>query len=245
MVVVVVLAVVQREGKMAQAVAMAGLCSSLSSADGASRLLVSSPSSSSPSKPALRLPLARASSSDPVEDASAKSSSRRQILSLVAAASALLVSKQALADPSPIKLFGPPPPSGGLPGTENSDEARDLDLPLKNRFYLQPLPPVEAIARAKESAKEIVGVKALIDKKAWPYVQNGLRSQASYLRFDLNTVIASKPKEEKKALKSLSTKLFNTINNLDYAARSKSTTQAEKYYGETVSALNDVLAKLG
>ncbi|NBH31917.1 hypothetical protein D3Z30_13395, partial [Staphylococcus warneri] len=150
-----------------------------------------------------------------------------------------------LAEAKPIKVGPPPPPSGGLPGTLNSDEARDFDLPLKNRFYLQPLAPAEAAARAKESAKEIVGVKSLIDKKAWPYVQNDLRSKAEYLRYDLNTVISAKPKEEKQSLKELTGKLFQDISDLDHAAKIKSSSEAEKYYAKTVSTLNDVLAKLG
>ncbi|XP_010539217.2 PREDICTED: oxygen-evolving enhancer protein 3-2, chloroplastic-like [Tarenaya hassleriana] len=150
-----------------------------------------------------------------------------------------------VADAIPIKVGPPPPPSGGLPGTLNSDEARDLKLPYKDRFFLQPLSPTEAAARAKESAKEIVNVKAFIDKKAWPYVQNDLRLRAEYLRYDLNTVISSKPKDEKQNLKELTGKLFQSISGLDHAAKIKSTPEAEKYYAETVSSLNDVLAKLG
>lgn len=176
----------------------------------------------------------------------APETSRRSVIGLVAAGLAGGSFVQAvLADAVPIKIGPPPPPSGGLPGTDNSDQARDLKLALKERFYLQPLPPTEAVARAKESAKEIVNVKSLIDKKAWPYVQNDLRLRASYLRYDLNTIISSKSKDEKKSLKELTGKLFDTINNLDYAAKKKSTPDAEKYYSETVSTLNDVLAKLG
>ncbi|CAK7350897.1 unnamed protein product [Dovyalis caffra] len=172
--------------------------------------------------------------------------SRRAMLGLVATglASASFV-QVVLAEALPIKVGPPPPPSGGLPGTLNSDEARDLDLPLKNRFFLQPLPPNEAAARAKESAKEIVGVKSLIDKKSWADVQNDLRLRAGYLRFDLNTIISAKPKDEKKSLKELSGKLFDTIENLDHAAKIKSTPEAEKYYAQTVSSLNEVLSKLG
>lgn len=99
-------------------------------------------------------------------------------------------------------------------GTLNSDEARDVDLPLKNRFYLQPLPPAEAAARVKQSVKDIIEVKKLIDKKAWPYVQMDLRTRAQYLRYDLNTVIASKPKDEKKSLKELTGKLFSIIDGV-------------------------------
>uniref|UniRef100_A0A0F7CZ89 16 kDa subunit of oxygen evolving system of photosystem II n=1 Tax=California macrophylla TaxID=337344 RepID=A0A0F7CZ89_9ROSI len=180
------------------------------------------------------------------DPADSETSSRRAMISLVATGLASASFVQAvLAEGRPIKVGPPPPPSGGLTGTLNSDEARDLDLPLKERFYLQPLTPEQAAQRAKVSAQEIVGVKSLVEKKAWPYVQNDLRLRASYLRYDLNTVIAAKPKEEKKSLKELSGKLFETINNLDYAAKVKSSSQAEKYYAETVSALNDVLAKLG
>ena len=172
--------------------------------------------------------------------------SRRAVLGLIATGLTTGSFVQAvLADAKPIKLGPPPPPSGGLPGTLNSDEARDLELPLKNRFYLQPLSPTEAAARAKESAKEIVNVKELIDKKAWPYVQNDLRLKSEYLRFDLNTVIAAKPKDQKKELKDLTGKLFQDMADLDYAAKIKSSADAEKSYAAAVSSLNDVLSKLG
>ncbi|KAH7432583.1 hypothetical protein KP509_07G029100 [Ceratopteris richardii] len=221
---------------MASTVAMAGIVSSTAPALNSSATSATSKVSFKPAMLAVR-----ANASQPEDQCS-----RRALLSFIATATpAVLFAKEALADASTIKVEGPPPPSGGLPGTENADQARDTDLPLKERFYLQPLSPAEAAARAKESAKDIVNVKALIDKKAWPYVQNDLRLKASYLRFDINTVIASKSKAEKKVLKPLVDKLFDEINNLDYAARTKSTPNANKYYATTVSSLNDVLAKLG
>lgn len=102
-------------------------------------------------------------------------------------------------------------------GTENADQARDTDLPLKERFFIQPLSPTDAAQRAKFSAQDIIAVKSLIDKKAWPYVQNGLRSSAGYLRYDLNTVISSKTsKDEKKYLKALSAQLFDSLNAVSH-----------------------------
>ena len=101
-------------------------------------------------------------------------------------------------------------------GTLNSDEPRDLDLPLKSRFYFQPLPPAQAAQRAKESAKDILGVKSLIDKKAWPYVQNDLRLKAEYLRYDLNTVISAKSKDEKTSFKELTERLFDTNGDVSF-----------------------------
>ncbi|KAG1368237.1 oxygen-evolving enhancer protein 3-1, chloroplastic [Cocos nucifera] len=182
----------------------------------------------------------------PAEGEGVAHSGRRAVLGLAAAgiAGGAFV-KAVLAEAKSIKVGPPPPPSGGLPGTLNSDIPRDLDLPVKERFYLQPLPPAEAAARLKESAKDIMNIKELIDKKQWPYVQNDLRLKAGYLRYDLNTVISAKPKEEKKPLKELVGKLFDTIDELDHAAKIKSTEEAEKFYAETKSALADVLAKIG
>ncbi|KAL3377461.1 hypothetical protein AABB24_003729 [Solanum stoloniferum] len=171
--------------------------------------------------------------------------SRRAMVGLVAAGLAGSFAKAAFAEARSIKVGPPPPPSGGLPGTLNSDEARDFSLPLKNRFYLQPLTPAEAVQRVKDSAKEIVSVKDFIDKKAWPYVQNDLRLRAEYLRYDLKTVISAKPKEQKGKLQDLSGKLFKTISDLDHAAKTKNSAEAQKYYAETVTTLNDVLANLG
>ncbi|PKU62730.1 Oxygen-evolving enhancer protein 3-2, chloroplastic [Dendrobium catenatum] len=180
-------------------------------------------------------------------------SGRRAMLGLfTAGVSGVAFVNRVLAEPKLIKIGPPPAPSGGLrrflcfiSGTLNSDEARDLDLPIKERFFIQPLPPAEAAQRAKESAKDILNVKELIDKKQWPYVKNDLRLKAQYLRYDLNTVISAKPKEEKKALKQLTSKLFSTIDDLDHAAKIKSSTEAEKYYAETKSQLDDLIAKLG
>lgn len=89
-----------------------------------------------------------------------------------------------------------------------------MDLPLSDRFFLQPLPPVQALDRAKECKDDILKVKSLIDKKAWPYVQNDLRLKAGYLRFDLRTVISSKSKEEKKMLKELEKTVYTKLDEV-------------------------------
>lgn len=233
---------------MAQAMAsMAGLRGSTQGVlegslqlGGSSRLIAPSSSRVALNKPGFAVRAQQA------EGEAVSQSNRRAVLGLVAAG---LVGgsfvNAVLAEVKPIRLGPPPPPSGGLPGTMNSDEPRDLDLPLKKRFFIQPASPEEAAKRAKESAKEILDVKKFIDKKEWPYVINDLRLKGSYLRYDLNTIISAKPKEEKKALKDLSGKLFDTMSELDHAAKIKSTAEAEKYYAKTVSALDDVLKKLG
>ncbi|XP_047943146.1 oxygen-evolving enhancer protein 3, chloroplastic-like [Salvia hispanica] len=60
--------------------------------------------------------------------------SRRAMLGLVATGivSGSFVQAVLAEAAKPIKIGPPPPPSGGLPGTLNSDQARDFDLPFLN-----------------------------------------------------------------------------------------------------------------
>ncbi|GBG81761.1 hypothetical protein CBR_g33939 [Chara braunii] len=178
------------------------------------------------------------------EESGADHISRRFAVNALAAAvasTAIALSGPAFAER--INIGAPPAAFGGLPGTGNADEARDLDKPLKQRFYLQRLPTAETLARVKQSADEIVNVKPLIEKKQWPYVQNELRSQAGALRFDLSNLLAEKPKSDRTQLKALQKQLFEKIEELDYAARSKNLDKALKLYGEAVPLLNDVVSK--
>lgn len=125
-------------------------------------------------KAAPTLPICASPSAQP----SADHCSHHALLSLLASTTpAVLYAKETLTATTSIKVKGRPPPSGGLPGIETA-----------------------AIARAKDFAQDIVNVKSLIDRKAWAYLINDLRLKASYLCFDLNTIIASKSKAEKKAL---------------------------------------------
>jgi len=170
---------------------------------------------------------------------------RRQMLSLLAAAAVTAgsVQKARAEGASSISIGPAPKPFGGLPGTKNADEARDLDVPLKQRFFLQSEDLAGAQARLKASAAAIQDSEKYIAKKAWPYVQNQLRLEAQYLNFDIDTIASSKSKEEKKAIKALQKDLNAELDTLDYAARKKSLEQAKASYSKVVSLLNDVISK--
>ncbi|CAI5976422.1 unnamed protein product [Closterium sp. NIES-65] len=169
--------------------------------------------------------------------------SRRSALALIATTVAVSLSGSAQAVTG-VKIEGPPPLAGGLPGTENSDQARDFEAPLSERFYIQIKTPDEALARAKEVIGVFPEVQGYISKKAWPYVRNELRSELGYLRYDLATVIASKAKAEKKALNAELKELVTTLESLDYAARVKDQEAAQKFFDATKSKVSALLAKL-
>eukprot|EP00245_Coleochaete_scutata_P006093 TRINITY_DN20227_c0_g1_i1.p1 TRINITY_DN20227_c0_g1~~TRINITY_DN20227_c0_g1_i1.p1 ORF type:complete len:228 (-),score=71.16 TRINITY_DN20227_c0_g1_i1:343-1026(-) len=172
------------------------------------------------------------------------STSRRSLLNLLAASVAAGALSAGSANAIPIKVEGPPPPSGGLPGTKNSDEARDTDLPLKDRFFIQKVSSKETAARLKTAVDEIVGVKPYLDKQAWTSARNDLRNRGYYLRTDIDTLIGEKPKASQKALKAEAKSVIELLELLDDAARTKNPVKAASSYVEAVSALNGLVAKL-
>ena len=72
--------------------------------------------------------------------------------------------------------------------------------------------PEDALVRIKEAADVLKSdTKKELQKKAWPYIRNSLRLSVLYLRLDISTCIASKPKAEKKALTAEAKKLNDAI----------------------------------
>ncbi|KAL2629406.1 hypothetical protein R1flu_014092 [Riccia fluitans] len=172
--------------------------------------------------------------------------SRRSLLGLIATSVAAGVFVNDANAVSEIKLQPPPPPSGGLPGTKNADQARDTDLPLSDRFYIQKVSDAQALERLKVAAKAVASTKADIDRKAWPYVMNGLRGEATTLFPDIEQLIASKKsKDERKALRALKSNIKESIDGLDFACKKKDIEKALAYYDKVVSSINDIIPKLG
>ena len=91
---------------------------------------------------------------------------------------------------------------------------------MKERFYLQGKSPEEALLRIKESIGVLPEVQSYITAKAWPYVRNELRSELSYLRYDLATVINSKEKSVKKALTADLKDVIATIESVSLVPQS-------------------------
>merc|ERR1711918_309715 len=73
-----------------------------------------------------------------------------------------------------------------------------------------------------------------IKKAYWTEAKEALRLQVGTLRFDLNTLVASKPRSEKKAALAAKKQFFDDIEKVDFAIREKKMQAAIKAYGSCV-----------
>merc|ERR1739848_387548 len=69
-----------------------------------------------------------------------------------------------------------------------------------------------------------------IKKAYWTEAKEALRLQVGTLRFDLNTLAATKSKSEKKSALAAKKKFFDDIERVDFAIREKKMQAALKAY---------------
>uniref|UniRef100_A0A0F7GYI7 PQL-like protein n=1 Tax=Cypripedium formosanum TaxID=53042 RepID=A0A0F7GYI7_9ASPA len=102
----------------------------------------------------------------------------------------------------------------------------------------------EAEAGIHYHAQELLNIKSLIDLQTWKEVQIALRVSASHLKQDLYTIIQAKPGSQRLQLRKLYSILFNSVTDLDYAARSKDAVLVKECYNNIVSTINEVFTKI-
>ena len=107
-----------------------------------------------------------------------------------------------------------------------------------SRFALQKLSTEQTAARAKEAAARLSGeVSEYVNKKYWTQAGNALRRAVYTLRFDVNNLVAEKGGDADAAKD-----LFKTIEELDFAIRSKDLDTASPLAAAAVSKADAILA---
>ncbi|XP_066348462.1 psbQ-like protein 3, chloroplastic [Miscanthus floridulus] len=182
------------------------------------RSLLSRAETTSPNKPPSKSNSKQQSQRPGAPASAAATTSRRR---LATAAGAAVLASQLL-----------PPVASSAAGTF------DLRLTLPEKSS------EEAEAVVRTHARNLLGVKRFIDAGAWRELQAALRASASNLKQDLYAIIQARPTGQRPELRRLYSDLFNSVTSLDYAARDKDEVQVQERYGNIVSALDEIFAKI-
>lgn len=102
----------------------------------------------------------------------------------------------------------------------------------------------EAEGGIKSHAQSLLQVKETLELESWKEAQKELRRSSALLKQDLYTIIQSKPPTQRPQLRNLYSILFNSVSQLDYAARDKDVTRVNQCYDNIVVALNEFFTLL-
>merc|ERR1712187_313895 len=123
-------------------------------------------------------------------------------------------------------------------------EARELDLPQGQRDGLTQFKDSvsDTKKRLTESSKRIkTSVIEFVNKNYWPSASNELRRQLGTMRFDLNTVAATKEGSAQTELLAAKKKFISDIEKLDLAIVNKNQKLALDLYATAVGSMDSVL----
>lgn len=127
-------------------------------------------------------------------------------------------------------------------------EARDLDLPQNVRDGLTQARQDLAATKKRiaESEKRIdTLLPPAVSKAYWTEAREELRRQVGNLRFDINAVAETLPKDARKALLQEKKEFFALVEELDLALVKKQKEDALAKLPAVQSKLDSVIAKLG
>jgi photosystem II oxygen-evolving enhancer protein 3 len=174
-----------------------------------------------------------------------RAEARREVLAgFVAAGAALLAAPKAQANTA-VDLFDDR--KARDTGFDIIYEARDLDLPQSKRDGLdQARQNLDlTIKRVKESESRIdSAIKPSVDKAYWTEAREELRRQVGTLRFDLNTLASTKPKDAKKDALAARKEFIRAVEDLDFALRKKDKESASSKLVAVQTSLDKALAKV-
>ncbi|KAG1667460.1 hypothetical protein FOA52_012215 [Chlamydomonas sp. UWO 241] len=173
----------------------------------------------------------------------ASAESRRAVLGGFMASAALVSSKAAFAAATPVDIIDDRKVLAT--GFDLIYEARDLDLSQAERDGMtQSRNDLEATKkRIKEAERRIdSSLDEPISKNYWTQAREELRGQVGMLRFDLNSLAATKPKEERKAALELKNMFITKVESLDFSLRSKNEAASKERLVGVKTSLDAVIA---
>ncbi|RWR78571.1 Photosystem II PsbQ [Cinnamomum micranthum f. kanehirae] len=99
-----------------------------------------------------------------------------------------------------------------------------------------------SVCRIKKCVFDFLSIVDLMDDEdRWDLMGRDIRLRSTFLYCDFNQVISNAPKEEKQPLIDLANKLFQSIEELDYAVQIRSISLTQDRYDDAALVLKEVM----
>ncbi|ERM99860.1 hypothetical protein AMTR_s00098p00154060 [Amborella trichopoda] len=154
----------------------------------------------------------------------------------------LLTAKSQADEGNQLWLPGPfslPPVSNKIANEETGTRSF-----LKQGIYMANIGPKGSAYRLGKSAFDLLSMRDLIEQDAWSYVRQFLRLKSTFMYYDFDKVITAAPVDQKEPLTNLANKLFDSVEKLEDAVKSRSLPHAKASFEDSSALLQEVLDRM-
>ncbi|MCL7034254.1 hypothetical protein MKW94_012371 [Papaver nudicaule] len=115
---------------------------------------------------------------------------------------------------------------------------------IKERFFEPGLSPEDAVARIRQTAEGLHGMREMLDTMSWRYVIFYIRLKQAYLSQDLKNAMTTLPASSRKAYVSKANELVDNMAEFDTYVRTPKVYESYLYYEKTMKSLDDLVELL-
>ncbi|KAL5553753.1 hypothetical protein UlMin_041154 [Ulmus minor] len=115
---------------------------------------------------------------------------------------------------------------------------------IKERFFEPGLSPEDAVARIKQTAEGLHGLRDMLEGMAWRYVIFYIRLKSAYLNQDLKNAMTTLPEARRKDYAKAANELVDNMAEFDYYVRTPKVYESYLYYEKTLKSIDNVVAFL-
>uniref|UniRef100_A0A0F7GX66 Photosynthetic NDH subcomplex L 2 n=1 Tax=Pelargonium transvaalense TaxID=158603 RepID=A0A0F7GX66_9ROSI len=115
---------------------------------------------------------------------------------------------------------------------------------LLEKFFQPGLSPEDAVARIRQTAEGLHGLREMIDTMSWRYVIFYIRVKQSYLNQDLKNAFSTIPQGRRKDFVQMANELVDNMAEFDYYVRTPKVYESYLFYEKTLDSIDGVVALL-
>ncbi|KAK3042384.1 hypothetical protein RJ639_002430 [Escallonia herrerae] len=115
---------------------------------------------------------------------------------------------------------------------------------LRERFFEPGLSPEDAVARIRQTAEGLHGIRNMLETMSWRYVLFYIRLKQAYLSQDMTNAMAVVPESQRKSYIKAANELVDNMAEFDYYIRTPKVYESYLYYEKTLKSIDDLVALL-
>ncbi|KAH7834735.1 hypothetical protein Vadar_019072 [Vaccinium darrowii] len=115
---------------------------------------------------------------------------------------------------------------------------------LREKFLEPGLSPEDAVARIRQTAEGLHGIRDMLEAMSWRYVMFYIRLKQAYLSQDMKNVLSMVPESRQQAYIDAANELVDNMAEFDYYIRTPKVYESYLYYEKTLKSIDSLVELL-